>query len=515
MRERRPVAVETRRVDPDPSITSAIGRHHSLETAVADLVDNSIDAHARNVLVRILQRDERAVGLLVIDDGDGMDSAQIDAAMGYAHRREYGTADLGSFGIGMKAASLSQADTLYVWSRRWGAPAVGRGLERASLDAGPEVQTFATGDASARLAEVDRRFLMETGTVVEWRDVRGFLQSPDPEEQRDWLERALERLRTHLGLVLHRILARGQVAVRLDVLDEEYVEFGSVPRTVEPLDPFGYHRSGAPGYPQGLAIALSDSIADAVLHLWPAEPANPNWMLGGRAPLETQGLYVYRNDRLLQAGGWNGLTSLSRDLVHARVALDIDAVLAPHVTINPEKTGVAFDAVAADAWSTGRLESGGRFVEYLEAARSGARVSRKRNPSPVQVAEPGRGFSGMVTEAIEDNATFTPAGDPVSIRWKYLGDDEFFRVDRGNRTVWLNQRYRSALGGASGLRNDDAQVVKVLVHLLLGAHASGGYAGAKEKRAEAAWQAMLLAAVRDEDRRRAEDGRLSAEGKDQ
>ena len=192
MHGRRPVAVETRRVAPDPSITSAIGRHHSLATAVADLVDNSIDAGARNILVRVLQRDERAVGLLAIDDGAGMDSEQIDAAMAYARRRDYGTGDLGHFGIGLKAASLSQADTLYVWSRRWGSPPVGRGLDRETLDDGPLVQSYSTAEAERRLSEAAPGFPVETGTVVEWRDVRGFLQLPDLDEQRAWLESALE-----------------------------------------------------------------------------------------------------------------------------------------------------------------------------------------------------------------------------------------------------------------------------------------------------------------------------------
>lgn len=499
MPEQRPVPVGSRRVDPDPSIASAIGRHHSLHTAVADLVDNSIDAGARHVLVRVLQRDERAVGLLVVDDGSGMDTRAIDHAMGYAHRRDYGSADLGHFGIGLKAASLSQAETLYVWSRRHGGPAVGRGLQRSSLDTGPLVESFSTTDAAARLDGVRPGFSLEHGTVVEWRDVRGFLQSPDPEEQSAWLEQALETVRVHLGLVLHRILARGAVSLTLDVLDEEYADLGGAPRSVEPLDPFDYPTSGAPGYPVDLTVALPGGIADAVLHLWPTAPTHASWTLGGRSPLDSQGLYVYRNDRLLQAGGWNGLTTASRDLVHARVSLDIGDVLRAHVTINPEKTGVVLDATLTDAWSAGRTPVDGSFADYLALARSGAKTARKRNPRPVEVAEPGKGLPADVIDTIEDNATFL-SGDPIHLKWKNLAEDEVFRVDRDARTIWLNVRHKAALGGAPGLRNDDAAVTKTLVHLLLGAHATSAYAGPKDRRDEDAWQAMLLAAVRAQER---------------
>jgi hypothetical protein len=497
-----PVPVMVRRVEPDPSITSAIGRHHSLPTAVADLVDNSVDAGARHVLVRIVQRDERAHGLLVIDDGEGMDGDRVDAAMAYARRRDYGASDLGHFGIGLKAASLSQADVLLVWSRRWGSPPVGRGLERSSLDSGPIVQSFSADDASTRLDDVDPGFLMDTGTVVEWRDVRTFLQSPDPDEQRHWLERTVEDLRTHLGLVLHRILADARVQVRIDVVDETCPEFGAgAARTVEALDPFGYDRSGHPDYPQELRVPLAGGSARGTMHIWPAHGRDDmGFTLGGRSPLESQGLYVYRRDRLLQAGGWNDLVSPSRDLSFARVGVELDPVLERHLTINPEKTGVVFDAELSDGWHTARPASGGTFADYLDAARAGARQARRRNPRPVHVVEPGRGMTAKVAEAFEDNATYVPGEDPVDMRWRGLAPGEVFRIDRDSRTIWLNSRYRTALGGSVGLANDDAQVVKTLLHLLLGGHLRGRYAGPRERRLETAWQAILLAAVQEQQR---------------
>lgn len=500
----RPVVVETRRVDPDPSIASAVGRHHSLATAVADLVDNSVDAHARNVLIRVLQRDERAVGLLVIDDGDGMDTAGIDRAMGYAHRREYATGDLGHFGIGLKAASLSQADTLWVWSRRHGVPPVGRGLERSTVDDGPLVQTFSTADAELRMAGVEPGFALPTGTVVEWRDVRGFLQSPDQDEQRSWLESALEDLRTHLGIVLHRILTRGDVAVRIDVLDEDYPDFGpGAQRTVEPVDPFAWDR---PGHTDTLTLELPTGSTQVRVHRWPAGSTSPNWSLGGRPAIESQGLYIHRHDRLLQAGGWNELVRPHRDLNLVRVEVDLDDALAPYVTINPEKTGVVLRPVVVDAWNAARTADGRGVAAVLDAARAGAQDARRRNPSPVTLAEPGRGFASSVFEAMEENAHF-PDGDPVDVRWRALLDDEVFRVDIDARTLWLNSRYRPVLGGDPGLRSDDAQVVKSLLLWLVGDHVTGMVSGAREKRVERALQAVLLAAVRHEDPRAVRPGR--------
>ena len=500
MSDGRPKPIEVRRVDPDPTITSAVGQHHLLTTAIADLVDNSIDAGAQHVLIRFVLREGRASGLLVVDDGFGMDPATADDAMGYAKQREYEEDDLGHFGIGMKAASLSQADTLWVWSHRYGYPPVGRGLERASLDTGPMVQQFASAEAARRLSGVDG-FPIETGTVIEWRDVRGFLQSPDEDEQSQWLDSTVESVRSHLGLVLHRILAAGRVSIVIDQWDEDFG--GGVPRQVTPLDPFAYAASGRPGYPKQLEFSLAEGSSTAQLHVWPHEPGSPQWQLGARPSTETQGLYVYRHDRLLQAGGWGSLASASRDLSPARVALDIDDVLQPHIRINPEKTGVVLDPTLVQAWNTGKQTGGGRFLDYLNDVRSAATAARERRRQPVTVAEPRRGFTAGVLEAFEENATFVDDGQPVDLRWHGLMDDEVFRVDPTEHTVWLNTKYRAVLGGVSGLANDDAQVTKALLHMLVGHHAAGAFVGPKARQDNHAWNQILLAAVQDAERRHA------------
>lgn len=500
MTDGRPEPVMVRRVDPDPAITSAIGRHHSIPTALADLVDNSISADATRVLIRFVLRGERAVGLLVVDDGNGMDSATIDDAMAYAHRWDYDPDSLGHFGVGMKAASLSQAETLWVWSRAYGCPAVGRGLERSTLDTGPIVQEFSSDEAAARLAAVAGS-PVEVGTVIEWRDVTGFLQSPDEDEQRQWLDATVESVRSHLGLVLHRILADGRIRIDIDQWDQD---FGAgVSRRVSPLDPFAYHATGRPGYPRQLEFSLGGMAASAQLHIWPHAPGSPEWQLGGRPASETQGLYVYRHDRLLQAGGWGGLTAPSRDLNPARVAVDIDTAMEAHVRINPEKTGVVLDADLVGAWNSGKRAGGGTFLDYLADVRSAATAARSRQRQPVTTAEPHRGFAASVLEAFEDNATWAEDGSPVDLRWRGLMDDEVFRVDAEHHTVWLNTRYRAALGGVTGLANDDAQVTKALLHVLVGQHAAGSFVGPKAKQDMQAWNAILLAAVQDAERRHA------------
>ena len=83
---------------------------YSMETAVADLVDNSITAKAENIHIRF-SWNEGAPWLAIIDDGHGMDKEGITAAMRLGSKNpnaERSKDDLGRYGLGLKTASFSQ-----------------------------------------------------------------------------------------------------------------------------------------------------------------------------------------------------------------------------------------------------------------------------------------------------------------------------------------------------------------------------------------------------------------------
>lgn len=489
-----PQPIGSRVVPPDPSITSAIGRHHTLPTAVADLVDNSIDFGATNVLVRFLMEGYRPVGLQVIDDASGMDSAGIDEAMTYARKRTYNGHDLGHFGIGLKAASLSQANTLVVWSKRYGSPAVGRRLRRDTLDTGPVVEEFSTADAAESLANADVGFSMETGTIVEWQDVQTFLTSSSEDEQNAWVSATTQELVNHLGLVLHRILERGELSLKIENYDLD-LRFAGAPRTVRPIDPFACRGVGRPGYPKDLPVRVGEAATIAHLHVWPHWHKGPGFVQGNRSPIESQGLYVYRNDRLLQAGGWNGLAAPSIDLSYARVAVDLTPELERHVLINPEKAGTTFDDELRSALVHAKAADGTTLAKYRADAANEAKVSKRRSATPIEAPLPGSGLPKSAKKAFR---THTEPNDTVAIdiKWRVLPEHQVYEIDIDQHSLLLNAKYREAVLGHRSLDIDDAPLVKSLLLLLLDDHFVGTGSGAKKKREDAAWQAILLSAIR-------------------
>ena len=78
---------------------------YSFESAIADLVDNSIAADATKIKISIVF-DGKASSISLIDNGNGMNAAEIDEAMRFGSRRSYRTGELGRYGLGLKTATL-------------------------------------------------------------------------------------------------------------------------------------------------------------------------------------------------------------------------------------------------------------------------------------------------------------------------------------------------------------------------------------------------------------------------
>jgi hypothetical protein len=113
------------RTVPIPPAASALvdslrGLGYSPETALADLIDNSISSQARHIELDVQWNSGEPVAA-VLDDGHGMDEATLVAAMrlgGTGPSAERDGHDLGRFGLGLKTASLSQGRRLTVVTRR-------------------------------------------------------------------------------------------------------------------------------------------------------------------------------------------------------------------------------------------------------------------------------------------------------------------------------------------------------------------------------------------------------------
>lgn len=281
---------------------------YSLESALADIVDNSITAGAANIDV-IAATDVGGANIAVVDDGRGMTEDELFEAMTMGcknplDRREH--ADLGRFGLGMKTASISQCRRLTVVTRRDSATS----CARWDLDYVAETDDWLVQvpESIGSIPGIER--LAKNGTIVFW-------ELLDRAGGKDLVHR-IDEAASHLELVFHRFLAgeRGlkKIAMRLNG------------RSLQALDPFHTdHPATIVGPEERIKIGKASlNVQPYTLpHHSKVTPAEWNRYAGRGGYLKNQGFYVYREKRLIIFGTWFGLTRQAELTKLARVRIDI------------------------------------------------------------------------------------------------------------------------------------------------------------------------------------------------
>jgi hypothetical protein len=275
------------------------GIGYSPETAVADLIDNSIAAGATAVDVDIDWNDGDPL-LAILDNGRGLEHDGLVAAMcfgGAGPLAERAETDLGRFGLGLKTASLSQCRRMTVAGRCNGhtvslAWDIDEVVSRKRWDA-------IVPDTLPRTTLTDRLEERPNGTLVIWErmDAIGGLSGLDKET----FFLRVQDIRAHAAMVFHRFL--GGDARRLAITING--------RPVRSWDPFLRVHSATITMPSerlrraGAAIVVTPHVLPHRDRF--ANDAEYEAAGGPGGWGERQGFYVYRGRRLVVAGGWLGL----------------------------------------------------------------------------------------------------------------------------------------------------------------------------------------------------------------
>jgi hypothetical protein len=232
-------------------------------------------------------------------------------------------------------------------------------------------------------------------------------------------------------------------------------------------------------------------------HIWPGGSDSPQFRLHGRPVDAFQGFYLYRNDRLLMTGGWGGVTNETKVLRLARAAVDIEDHL-DGFTMSMEKSGVQLVADLVHAIENSVATDGTTFTKYLDDATESFKESNRRVRRRTPILPPGQGLHPRVKRAIERGSPVLDGEESVRIKWTRFTTEDFVDVDRQNRTLWLNNRYRSAvLHGDQGGVND-APLLKALLFLVFEDLFRGQAMGAKDKENQGFWSDVLTAAAEAE-----------------
>ncbi|MFE3960267.1 ATP-binding protein [Nocardia sp. NPDC059091] len=490
----------TKHLPPDPRYLEALSSQgYGFEAAVADLVDNSIDAGAGDVVIHFLRDSDRLTSLLLIDNGSGMTEDELDVAMTVGGRRNYRQGALGMFGTGLKSASLSHAAAVTVVSRTKTSRPAGRRWVMEHAKDGFQCDIVEPGYAQSLIDRYSGGQPIDwNGTVVRWDGVKDFPRNGGPEQTERYLARTVSKLGMHLGLQLHRFLARGDFNITIAVED---IATGVVVMNygVLPVDPFGYPVTGNPEYPRTFKVEVpSVGVVPLHSHIWPPKSTVTQFR-GIGSLLDTQGFYLYRNDRLVQAGGWNNFRQPEQHLALARVAVELPPVSGDVFRLTVKKDGVDISPEFIAALENAADDRGRTFGGYLTAADSTYREARRRTGVERRPVIPaGKGMDPAVREVLSEELPTLPGEDPIAIRWEAIEGEAFFELDREGRRILLNQRYRPAVLGGRRAGANDAPMIKSMLYLMVNEVFQRERIGPRDKDNLQLWQSVLVAAARAE-----------------
>lgn len=296
---------------------------YDLSTAIADLVDNSISAGAKNVWVHFDWAGAESV-ISVTDDGKGMSASELVTAMRLGSQNPLAARsprDLGRFGLGLKTASISQCRRLTVRSRRDSGQPVTRCWDLDTIAASNDWRLLhnASPAAEPHFEQVGR---LKHGTAVLWQHLDRLTAEQNAQNathQQRFLAR-IDDVRRHLGLVFHRLISDSG-GVRLHVNERE----------VKAWDPFLEHHPATKPLPtEPLKFQNTRVVVRAFILPHRSKLSNAEYeaAAGPRGWLAHQGFYIYRQDRLLVAGDWlNFGWTKDEHLKLARIAIELPNAL--------------------------------------------------------------------------------------------------------------------------------------------------------------------------------------------
>jgi hypothetical protein len=307
---------------------------YSLETAIADLIDNSISADATEIQI-FCDMSRNAPVLVVADNGRGMTETEAIAAMRHGAtdpRQKRGPKDLGRFGLGLKTASFSQCRRLTMLSAKAGVRA---GVEWNLTQVEDDDDWFIS---VLEMDEIGEQPLVELlgvhGTLIVWRDLDRLFEDEVGSKRDEIVNDKLAVVERHLSLVFHRFLAgevkgRKKLAIKING------------HAITPFDPFCRKNPATQILPEE-TVWIDDVAVSMQPYILPhhsrLSASEYDYYQDRSDFISNQGVYVYRNGRLMAWGDWFRLVPKGEATKLARVQIDFTNDLDEAWTIDIKKS---------------------------------------------------------------------------------------------------------------------------------------------------------------------------------
>ena len=351
------------------------------KTAIADLIDNSVAANSTVVGVRLSRNFDQSYTVWVGDNGCGMNEETLIAAMKYGSARELARNKLSVYGLGLKMASSS-------FSKRF--TVVTREAKKEVFAATYDLDEMAEHPWSFQVGEADKEQIIAldeianglSGTVVIWEKADFSINEQSYKKKRTiGKPRNLEsEISNYLGLVFHKFMenqgpdsqslsikVNGNLVTPFDPVHSDFLDNEWKPIT----DQFsiGVKIDGKiENIPYKLITYKLNAERDA--------PNKPGAFEASRVGMTTQGIYPYRENRILQEPSWLNVLPFHPDTNTMRVVLELDPRLDDIIRTDVKKSGIALhDEMWEDMKEV--LENYKAEIKKINKGRMNAREKEK------------------------------------------------------------------------------------------------------------------------------------------
>lgn len=399
------ISADQRQLPPGPERLAAIlgDAGHSFVSAVADIIDNSISADATEIDITFAPPNSGNGRWLVIrDNGRGMTPAELAEAMRIGGEADYEGRSLGKYGYGLKGASWSQARAFTVVTRAKSGEVTHLTWDRDNM------ADWRVDDSPLEAWEETATDPGERGTSVLWKKMKAPTAAPSAKGVSPHVAE-IQDLARHLGLVFHRFLdgeakGRAKLSIRINGVPVESNGPVSHP-LVEPHDVKTLKVTHEHGVADVVVKPFVLPSEDELKEHHAAEGAEASARALDRIGYwgkrnDTQGLFIYRHDRLIRWGGWHEMWATNDEKTKlARVMVDFDPALDEAFQINISKQTVRLP---------GFLQTEIKPLADAVRKRSQAKYRKPRTPPPAPPAPTPTGAGAGGPPGVGEGAAGLP-----------------------------------------------------------------------------------------------------------
>ena len=452
--------------DPERVMEGLRDTGYNFNTAIADIIDNSIAAEATKIDLSIDLNPKGELTVYIADNGTGMNEAELRNAMRYGSKQREDPSSLGKFGLGLKTGSTAFCRCLSVVSR-------GREDDKVrkvqwDLDYIADKNSWSLKQPKASEDEVeilDATAEESSGTLVIWEKIDRLLKTyKNKGSAKNALKKIIEELQFHISMVYQRFL---------DASDdrERNVEITLNGTSIQAWDPFCINEKDTEKLvDEEVEVEMQDGRVAAFTiraFLLPRRESFSTGQARDRAHIsnDMQGFYIYRENRLIHANDWLGMFVREPHFSLLRVEFSFDHTLDDVFNVDIKKSRILLNedifmyvkdqVMPAPRRAAEERYRKGTVKEVAQKSRDAHEASNKNIDEKAKGVEESRvTVTGENEVKLENrNGTFThkitirsaaKAGQYRVIPVSSIEDGQLWNpciVDGGKHAVELNQSH--------------------------------------------------------------------------